>query len=244
MSTAENLEFEVIIDGRLANLGEWNETVARELADRDDINLGEDHWCVINEMRDYYHEFNVSPVRKLLKRDLLRRTKSDRFNDDYLAKLFPGDVLLQGSKIAGVPVPHLDIELERSTYQAKAAPAPSVAHFVNSFEFEGEQYAVTPVGNLVDLHRWNSHVANFMAEKEGIELSENHWEVLNFLREFYFTYGVSPMVKIIMRYMAEDIGPEHASKEHLYHLFPKGPARQGSRIAGLPEPQGCIDPDV
>ncbi len=52
------------------------------------------------------------------------------------------------------------------------------------------------------------------------------------------------MVKILMKYMAEDIGPERASREHLYQLFPKGPARQGSRIAGLPEPQGCIDPDT
>ena len=82
-----------------------------------------------------------------------------------------------------------------------------------------------------------------MAEGEGIELSEEHWEVLNFLREFYFTYGISPMVKILMKYMAEDLGPERASREHLYTLFPKGPSRQGSRIAGLPEPQGCIDPD-
>jgi tRNA 2-thiouridine synthesizing protein E len=52
------------------------------------------------------------------------------------------------------------------------------------------------------------------------------------------------MVKILMKYMAEDIGPEHASKEYLYRLFPKGPSRQGSRIAGLPEPQGCLDPDA
>lgn len=242
MSTAENLEFEVLIDGRLAKLGDWNEAVAQELASRDGISLNEDHWCVINAMRNYYNKFNVSPVRKLLKRDLLRKTGSDRFNDDYLTELFPGDVLLQGSKLAGVPVPHLDIELERSTYQAKAIPG--VAHFVDSFEFKGERFAVTPAGNLMDLHRWSSPVANFIAEKEGIQLTAEHWEVLNFLREFYFTYGVSPMVKIIMKYMAEDIGPDRASKEHLYSLFPKGPARQGTRIAGLPEPQGCIDPDV
>jgi len=52
------------------------------------------------------------------------------------------------------------------------------------------------------------------------------------------------MVKILMRYMAEDIGSERASKEHLYSLFPKGPSRQGSRIAGLPAPQGCLDLDI
>jgi tRNA 2-thiouridine synthesizing protein E len=83
-----------------------------------------------------------------------------------------------------------------------------------------------------------------MAAKEGITLTEDHWEVINFLREFYFTYGISPMVKILMKYMAEDISPQRASKDYLYSLFPKGPSRQGSRIAGLPAPQGCLDPDT
>lgn len=241
MSTAENLNLEILADGRLANLDDWNETVAKELASRDNITLNEDHWIVINSMRDYYSEFNVSPVKKLLKRNLKRGTSSDRFSDEFLTELFPNGVLTQGSKIAGIPRPYLDAELERNTYQAKAIK--SVAHFVDSFEFEGEHYEVTALGNLIDLHRWNSHVAYFMAKQEGIELSEDHWEVINFLREFYFTYGISPMVKIIMKYMAEDIGKERANKEYLYSLFPKGPARQGSRIAGLPEPQGCIDND-
>lgn len=242
MSAVEKINFEVLADGRLASLGDWDESVARTLAERDGITLGDDHWQVINAMRDYYQAFNVSPIKKLLKRELKKRSRSDTFNDATLHDLFPAGVLVQGSKIAGVPIPMLDVELERETYQAPAAP--SVAHFLDSFDFEGETFAVTNTGNLIELHRWNSHLANYLAEKEGIQLSEAHWEVLNFLREFYFTYGVSPMVKILMKYMAEDIGPEHANREYLYKLFPKGPARQGSRIAGLPEPQGCLDPDI
>jgi TusE/DsrC/DsvC family sulfur relay protein len=242
MSAAEDSNFEVLTDGRLAKLDEWNEDVARSLASRDGITLTDQHWQVINAIREYYAAFNVAPIRKLLKRELKRRTQSDVFDDDILHELFPGDVLVQGTKIAGVPIPMMDAELERRTYQAKAVPA--VAHFIDSFDFEGETYAVSRTGNLLELHRWNALLAEYMAEKEGISLTEAHWEVLNFLREFYFTYGISPMVKILMRYMAEDIGPEHASKEYLYSLFPKGPARQGSRIAGLPEPQGCLDPDT
>ena len=241
MSTAENLNFETLADGRLANLGDWNEAIANELASRINLTLTEDHWFVINSMRDYYKEYNVSPVRKLLKRDLKKRSNSDRFTDDFLNQLFPNGILTEGSKIAGIPRPYLDAELEQNTYKGKAAK--NVKHFVDSFEFDGQKYEVTSLGNLVELHRWNAHLANFMANKEGIELSEDHWEVINFLREFYFTYGVSPMVKIIMKYMAEDISKERANKEYLYSLFPKGPARQGSRIAGLPEPQGCIDFD-
>lgn len=239
MSLAENLEFEVLANGRLAKLGEWSERVANVLAEREGINLTDDHWAVINTLRDYYQAFNVPPVKKLLKRELKKATNTDRFDDDYLRTLFPAGVLVQSTKLAGVPVPMMDAELERETYQSK--PAVHAGHFINSFDFENETFAVSPLGNLLELHRWNSHLATHLAEKENITLTEEHWEVLNFLREFYFTYGVTPMVKILMKYMAEDIGPEQASRENLYKLFPKGPSRQGSRIAGLPEPQGCID---
>jgi tRNA 2-thiouridine synthesizing protein E len=242
MSTAENLDFETLSDGRLANLNDWNEGVASELASHDAITLNADHWLVINTMRDYYKAFNVSPVNKLLKRELNRRSNSDQFSDEYLAELFPNGVLLQGSKIAGIPRPYLDAELEKSTYKGKANKSEN-SHFDKSFEFEGKEYEVTTHGNLVDLHKWSSHLANYMAQQEGIELSKDHWEVIEFLREFYFTYGISPMVKIIMKHIAEDIGKEKSTREYLYSLFPKGPARQGSRIAGLPEPQGCIDFD-
>jgi tRNA 2-thiouridine synthesizing protein E len=242
MPFAKESTVEVLADGRLANLDEWDKSVAQTLAARDGLTLNDQHWQVIEVMRDYYQAFNVAPIKKLLKRELKRRTHSDEFDDAALHALFPGDVLVQGSKIAGVPIPMMDVELERETYQAKAAP--TVAHFIESFDFEGETFAVTHTGNLMELHRWNSHLAEHLAAKEGIQLTEEHWEVLNFLREFYFTYGVSPMVKILMKYMAEDIDPQRASKDYLYSLFPKGPSRQGSRIAGLPAPQGCLDLDT
>lgn len=241
-AAANRHNFEVLADGRLANLADWSEDVAGELAQSDGMQLTEDHWEVVRAMRDYYQAYNVSPVKKLLKRSLRERSGSERFDNDHLDSLFPGGVLVQGSKIAGIPIPMLDVELERKIYSGK--PAADAPHFIQEFEFEfeGEKYAVTQLGNLVDLHRWNERLAVFIAQQEGIELSEDHWEVLNFLRQFYFEYGITPMVRILMQHMAEEFGPQRASKEHLYTLFPKGPSRQGSRIAGLPEPQGCIDP--
>ncbi|HEB99698.1 MAG TPA: TusE/DsrC/DsvC family sulfur relay protein [Thiotrichales bacterium] len=139
-------------------------------------------------------------------------------------------------------MPHLDAELEHRTYaNTRARAAADSAHFTGSFEFEGKTYEVTPTGNLVNQSGWNERLAEFLAKKEGIELTREHWEVLNFLREFYFEFGITPMVKILMKHLAEELGPEKASRDYLYRLFPKGPSRQGSRIAGLPEPQGCID---
>jgi len=231
---------ELLSDGRLAHLDNWSEDIATQLAAKDGITLGEDHWQVINTMRDYYAEYGVSPVKKLLKRSLREHDKSDRFDDKRLDSLFPHGVLTQGSKIAGVPLPYLDVELERSRFKAKPVSA-EASHFIESFEFEGKQYPVTHTGNLVDLHLWNEKLAEFIAGKEGITLTDEHWEILNFLRKFYFEYGIAPMVKILQKHLAHEIGPERASREHLYGLFPGGPSRQGSRIAGLPEPQGCID---
>ena len=49
------------------------------------------------------------------------------------------------------------------------------------------------------------------------------------------------MVKILIKHMAEEFGADEVNKERMYELFPCGPAKQGSRIAGLPSPQGCID---
>jgi len=242
MSLARDVQLDVMSDGRLAVLTDWNETVAEELASYDDLHLGPDQWLVIKAMRNYYHAYNVTPVKKLLKRNLQKETGSERFTDEYLSEIFPDGVLLQGSKIAGVPIPYLDAELDRVLYQG--IPVKPVSHFIDSFDFEGKSYPVSHMGNLLDLHHWSTPLADYMAEKEGITLSKDHWEVINFLRKFYFTYGISPMVKILMRYLAEDIGPERANKDYLYKLFPKGPARQGSRIAGLPEPQGCSEPDL
>ena len=232
---------ELLVDGRLANLDDWNRDVAVALAAKEGLELNGDHWEVIDTMRDYYREYGVSPVKKLLKRSLARKTGSPRFDDEHLRKLFPNDVLIQGSRIAGVPVPHLDVELDHATGSGTAASSAATSHFTDSFEFQGRQYPVTQLGNLVDLHLWNEQVAGYMAQKEGIELTDDHWQVLHFLRKFYFEFGISPMVKILQKHIAEELGPEKASREWLYRLFPQGPSRQGSRIAGLPEPQGCID---
>lgn len=232
---------ELLADGRLANLDDWNRDVAAALAAKDGLELTDDHWKVIDAMRDYYRQFGVSPVKKLLKRNLAQNTGSPRLDDAYLRQLFPNDVLFQGSRIAGIPVPHLDVELEHATWSGTAASSSDTSHFTDTFEFQGKQYPVTRLGNLVDLHLWNEQVAEHMAQKEGIELTDDHWQVLHFLRKFYFEFGISPMVKILQKHIAEELGPEKASKEWLYRLFPQGPSRQGSRIAGLPEPQGCID---
>lgn len=235
-----------LVDGRLSNLSDWNEDVAEVMAGMEHLTLTDDHWNIIRFFRDYYREFNISPVRKLLKNELKNKYGEAKANDEYFATLFPNDILIQGSRIAGVPTPYLDAELEQQTYSRPAAGSVKVVvaatdHFVESFEFEGQTYLVSAKGNLQQAHTWNERVAVCMAAKEGLSLNDDHWVVINFMRKFYFEYGITPMVKILMRHMSDELSEQKSSKDHLYRLFPKGPSRQGSRIAGLPEPQGCID---
>ena len=108
-------------------------------------------------------------------------------------------------------------------------------------QYNGKEYFTTKHGNLVDGSDWNQAFGEFLAQQESITLSDEHWVILNFLRKFYFEFGVTPMVRLLMKHLGAAIGKEKVHEEYLYQLFPKGPARQGSRIAGLPEPQGCVD---
>ena len=222
---------------------DWTEDMARTIADREGLSLTQEHLDILHIMRDFYKEFKLSPVRKLLKKHIARKLGPEKSTDDYLDNMFPNSVLVQGTRIAGIPVPLLDAELEQSVYTRTAeSVSDSPKHFIGEFEFEGKTYKVYPHGNLVNAEEWNEKIANVLAEKEGITLTPEHWEVLNYLRKHYFQYGISPMVKLLVKYMKEKLGEDKASQEYLYRLFPDGPSRQGSRIAGLPEPQGCIDP--
>ena len=74
-----------------------------------------------------------------------------------------------------------------------------------------------------------------MAKEEGIELTDKHWDLMNFLRDEYFTNNQNqPNTRNILKAMAEKWGQKLQQKD-IYDLFPKDPSKQGGRIAGLPE---------
>ena len=239
--------YELLRDGRLANTDDWNETVARAIAEKDGVELTDNHWEIINLMRDFYKQYNIPPIRKLLLKAIKEKLGEKKASRDYLLSLFPVDELVVGTKISGLPMPMMDVEMDDETRLARKRPAkvaidPSLArHFVGKFDLDGVVYQVTERGNLIDSSLWSDKIAVHMARREGIEMDKEHWEVVNYLRKFYFEYGVTPMVRLLMRYIKDQLGPEKSSEQYLYKLFPAGPSRQGSRIGGLPEPQGCID---
>jgi len=89
-------------------------------------------------------------------------------------------------------------------------------------------------GNLTNVQDWNEDVAKALAADENIELTQEHWDVINYLREQYLDEGGSqPMERVILKDMSERWGRKLTSKD-LYKLFPLAPSKQGNRIAGLP----------
>jgi len=83
---------------------------------------------------------------------------------------------------------------------------------------------------------YRDEVVQAIAAAEGITLTENHWKVVNYLRDEYREHGQTPNFRAMLKGL-EDIVPDCDSKS-LYELFPTGPAKQGAKVAGLPQPLG------
>src|SRR5512146_1573760 len=103
-----------------------------------------------------------------------------------------------------------------------------------TFEFQGKSYEVDEDGYLLNLDDWNEDVAKYLAEQEEVEMTPAHWEVVNFLRDYYAEYKIAPMIKILVKALGQKLGPEKGNTKYLYELYPAGPAKQACKIAGLP----------
>jgi tRNA 2-thiouridine synthesizing protein E len=109
-----------------------------------------------------------------------------------------------------------------------------------SIEVGGKTLETDEEGYLVNLSDWTEDVANVIAKAENVDMSENHWEVVNFLREYYNEYQIAPAVRVLTKAIGKKLGPDKGNSKYLYELFPYGPAKQACKIAGLPKPTGCV----
>lgn len=104
-----------------------------------------------------------------------------------------------------------------------------------AIEFGGKTIETTPNGYLVNIEDWSEDLANHIAEEEGVELTEKHWDLMKYLRDEYINNGGNqPNTRSIIKEMGAKWGGKPSQKD-LYELFPKDPSKQGGRIAGLPE---------
>jgi dissimilatory sulfite reductase related protein len=95
-------------------------------------------------------------------------------------------------------------------------------------------------GYLVNRTDWDEEIAKEMAKADNCELTQNHWEVINFLREYYDEYQIAPAVRVLTKAIGKKLGPDKGNSKYLYELFPYGPAKQACKYAGLPKPTGCV----
>jgi len=106
--------------------------------------------------------------------------------------------------------------------------------------FEEKTIPTDKHGYLLDHSMWKKELAIAIAKQDEFELTEAHWEVINFVRQFYLTYNTSPAIRALTKAMKAEFGEEKASSRYLYKLFPEGPAKQATKYAGLPKPARCI----
>ena len=107
-------------------------------------------------------------------------------------------------------------------------------------EVNGTTYETDEEGYLLNLAEWNEDIGKVLAASENVEMSPSHWEVVNFLRDYYNEYQIAPAVRVLTKAIGKQLGPEKGNSKYLFELFPYGPAKQACKIAGLPKPTGCV----
>jgi tRNA 2-thiouridine synthesizing protein E len=89
-------------------------------------------------------------------------------------------------------------------------------------------------GFMQEPELWNKEVAAALATTEGVdELTDEHWKVVEYLREYYLQFGVAPMIRKVCKQTGFEL-------KKIYSLFPSGPAKGACKVAGLPKPTGCV----
>lgn len=103
------------------------------------------------------------------------------------------------------------------------------------YNINGVECEADDQGYLIEPN-FDDEAVRVIAQAEGITLTDAHWQVVNYLRDEYREHGHTPNFRNMLKGVSE-IMPEVDSKA-LYDLFPVGPAKQGAKVAGLPQPLG------
>ena len=111
---------------------------------------------------------------------------------------------------------------------------------MNTLTINEKAIALDKDGYLINLNDWSAEVAQALAAQSDIELSPEHWEILEVLRSFYQEYQLSPATRPLIKYTALKLGPEKGNSLHLNRLFNGTPAKLAAKLAGLPKPTNCL----
>jgi TusE/DsrC/DsvC family sulfur relay protein len=106
-------------------------------------------------------------------------------------------------------------------------------------EFEGRLIPLDEDGHLLNAGDWSEGLAVHLAVADGMELTDEHWQVLHFIREYYLRFKSFPMPRVLIKGLNRELGKDHFTIKSLYALYPDTPMRRSCRYAGIPQPAGC-----
>ena len=103
----------------------------------------------------------------------------------------------------------------------------------------GQEILLDGEGYLLDLEEWCEDFVQVRAQEEQLNLTDEHWEVINFIRDFHDLHGVQAPVRDMIKHFKKIWGKEKGNTRYLHQIFPKGgPQKQGNRLAGVRKPKG------
>ncbi len=113
---------------------------------------------------------------------------------------------------------------------------------MNTLHVNGREIARDKEGYLKHLADWDRDVAAALAREAGITLGDDHWAVIDVLRNFYSEYRISPATRVLVKAVGKALGSDKGNSAWLMQLFPakQSPALVIARIAGLPRPTNCV----
>jgi len=104
----------------------------------------------------------------------------------------------------------------------------------------GNSLNTTEDGFLVDLTDWSETVAIEIATINDIELTDLHWEIVLFIRNYYKQFKHLPNARVFTKAIKKQFGEEKGNSRYLHKLFPQGPLKYACKIAGIPKPPTCL----
>ena len=109
-----------------------------------------------------------------------------------------------------------------------------------AYQVNGSAIEADDDGYIVNLEDWSKELAEEIAKAESLEMTEDHWKVIDFLRNYYDEFQIAPAVRVLVKNAKKKLGAELGNNKKLDAMFPDGAAKQGCKIAGLPKPTGCV----
>lgn len=104
-------------------------------------------------------------------------------------------------------------------------------------ELDGKIVQTDQEGYLVDPSEWNEDLARQLAREENIELTEEHWIVIRFIRDYYEEHQIAVDARFVIKHLAQEAGKGAAARNDLFKLFPYGYVKQACKIAGMRKPR-------